>query len=100
MDSYLKELVANIKYYRQQRGISQAKLAEYCDCSDGMIGLIESEKAKPSIDLLLKISEALQVHPADLFLRHASKNNAFIKDKIEKTLIDDIHKILAENFNR
>lgn len=100
MDSYLKELVANIKYYRQQRGISQAKLAEYCDCSDGMIGLLESEKAKPSIDLLLKISEALQVHPADLFLRNASINNAFIKEKIEKNLIDDIHKILAENFNR
>ena len=67
-------------------------------CSNGLIGLIESGKAKPSFDTLTAIAESLSVHPADLFLRDCSKSKSEIKDVIEKVLVSDIQKILDEHF--
>lgn len=71
-------------------------LAIQADSSNGMIGNIESGKAYPSFKNVLAITRALQVHPADLFLRDASKSKqeirVILKDKIEKEinhLIDD-----------
>lgn len=73
MSDYLEDFRANLKYYRTQKGWSQSELAIQADSSNGMIGNIESGKAKPSFDLIIRISTALNIHPADLFLRDASK---------------------------
>lgn len=73
MDAYKDEFRSNMKFYREQKGWSQAELAIQADSSNGQIGNIESGKASPSIDLVFRIAEALSVHPADLFLRDASK---------------------------
>ncbi|MDD7697843.1 MAG: helix-turn-helix transcriptional regulator [Treponema sp.] len=98
MSNYFETVRFNIKYYREIHGISQAKLAELANCSNGLIGLIESGKAKPSFDTLTAIAESLSVHPADLFLRDCSKSKSEIKDVIEKVLVNDIQKILDEHF--
>ena len=66
------DFILNMKYYRTKRNISQAQLAEECDCSNGMIGAIEAGRAKPSFDMILSIATALKIHPADLFLRDSS----------------------------
>ena len=87
-----------MKYYRAKKNISQAKLAEDCDCSNGMIGAIESGRAKPSFDMILAIANSLDIHPADLFLRDTSISKAEIKTQIETKLIDDIKAILNESF--
>lgn len=78
--SHQKAFIANLKYYRGKRGLSQAKLAECCNCQPGTIGCIESGRQFPSFDLLFKMADVLQVHPADLFLRNAS-------DVMEETYI-------------
>ena len=70
--SHQSTFIANLKYYRGLRGFSQAKLAECCNCQPGTIGCIESGRQYPSFDLLFKMADVLQVHPADLFLRNAS----------------------------
>lgn len=87
-----------MKYYRTRLEISQAKLAEDCNCSNGMIGAIEAGRAKPSFDMILTIANALQVNPADLFLRDTSVTRKELKTKIETKLINDISTILNENF--
>lgn len=86
-----------MKYYRTKRNISQAQLAEECDCSNGMIGAIEAGRAKPSFDMILSIATALKIHPADLFLRDSSITRSELKNQIENIIIEDIKNILTEN---
>lgn len=69
-------------------GISQVKLAILCNCGTGTIGGIEAGKAKPSFDMLIKIAEALNITPADLFIRDVSKTKIDIKKSL-KTQFDN-----------
>lgn len=88
-----------MKFYRAKRNISQAQLAEECNCSNGMIGAIEAGRAKPSFDMILSIAEALKIHPADLFLRDTSISRTELKKQIQTKLIEDINTVLNENFS-
>ena len=83
MINYLDDFRMNIKYYREKLEISQAELSIICDCGTGTIGGIESGKAKPSFDMMIKIAEVLKVTPADLFIRDISKTKAEIKKEIK-----------------
>lgn len=73
MDKNQKDFIDNLKFYRKQKILSQEKLAELCNVSTSTIGCIESAHQNPSIDLVFRIAKALSIHPADLFLRDASK---------------------------
>ncbi|MBQ8353427.1 MAG: helix-turn-helix transcriptional regulator [Spirochaetaceae bacterium] len=99
MDNRFDDFRMNIKYYRTKNGLSQAQLAEATSCSNGMIGLIEAGKAKPSFDMIISLSEALNVHPADLFLRNTSQTQIHIRKSLEEKIIQDIKQILQENLN-
>lgn len=97
MSISFSDFIINMKYYRTKRNISQAQLAEECDCSNGMIGAIEAGRAKPSFDMILSIATALKIHPADLFLRDSSITRSELKNQIENIIIEDIKNILTEN---
>ncbi len=97
MSISFSDFIINMKYYRTKRNISQAQLAEECDCSNGMIGAIEAGRAKPSFDMILSIAAALKIHPADLFLRDSSITRSKLKNQIENIIIEDIKNILTEN---
>lgn len=92
MDDYLDTFRMNMKYYREALGISQTQLSIICDCGTGTIGGIESGKAKPSFDMIIKISEALKINPADLFLRDASKSKKNLREDLKK----EFDKILSK----
>lgn len=99
MNSYQTIFIENLKYYRNKKGISQAKLAELCDCGTGTIGSIESARQNPSFDLLYKMADVLEIHPADLFLRDSSKNDKEIKKHIEHILSEGLKKLLETEFS-
>ena len=93
MNKYLDDFRLNMKYYREKLGISQTNLSILCDCGTGTIGGIEAGKAKPSFDMMIKIAEALNVNPADLFIRDSSRDRKQIKDKLKagfNTLLSEI----------
>lgn len=94
MNSYLEDFRMNIKYYREKLGLSQTELSIQCDCGTGTIGGIESGKAKPSFEMMIRIAEALKVHPADLFLRDTSKP----KSQIRAELKEKINSVIDETF--
>lgn len=73
MDKYQEAFVENLKYYRKQMGLSQEQLAEKCGISTSSIACYESFHQNPSFDQIIKLSNALSIHPADLFMRDASK---------------------------
>ncbi|MBQ3023994.1 MAG: helix-turn-helix transcriptional regulator [Spirochaetaceae bacterium] len=84
MENYLDEFRMNVKYYREKLGISQTQLSIICDCGTGTIGGIESGKAKPSFDMMIKIAQALKVTPADLFIRDISKSKTELKQELKQ----------------
>ena len=67
MTDYQHDFIFNLKKYRQEKNLSQAQLAERCEVTTGTIGNIECGLAKPSFDLIIKISSVLNIHPALLF---------------------------------
>lgn len=98
MNKYQSMFIANLKYYRDKKGISQARLAELCDCGVGTIGSIESARQNPSFDLLWRMADVLEIHPADLFLRDSSKSGEEIKNHIEHILSTGLKSLLDTEF--
>ncbi|MCR5400828.1 MAG: helix-turn-helix domain-containing protein [Treponema sp.] len=77
-------------------GYSQSELAIQANSSNGMIGNIESGKAKPSFDNILKIAAALKIHPADLFLRNASTTVSNTKNLLKTKLLPQIEDFIEK----
>lgn len=63
----LKECLSqNIKRLRKERGISQEKLALRAEIDRSYMSELERCLANPSIEALLRISNALEVTPSEL----------------------------------
>ena len=56
----------NIKRFRKEQGISQEKLALRAEIDRSYMSELERCLANPSIDALLRISNALEVAPSEL----------------------------------
>ena len=64
----IRELMgSNIKTYRCNLGISQAKLAEMINMATNYLGLIEAGKKFPSADMIERIAIALGKDTPELF---------------------------------
>ncbi len=94
MEDFYDTFRMNMKFYREKIGFSQSELAIQANSSNGMIGNIESGKAKPSFDNILRIASALKVHPADLFLRNASTTVSNTKKILKSELIPQIEEFV------
>ena len=90
MDDFFEIFRLNMKFYREQRKISQSQLAIGADCTNGLIGHIEAGTTKPSFDRIISIAAALKIHPADLFLRNASSTVASTKEILREKLLPQI----------
>lgn len=94
MIDFQEDFIKNLKFYRKERNISQEKLAEMCDCGTSTIGCIECGRQTPSFELLIKISNALLVNPADLFLRNASTTVSNTKNLLKTKLLPEIESFI------
>ena len=94
MEDYFETFRLNVKFYREQKKMSQSQLAIGADCTNGLIGQIEAGTTKPSFDRIVNIAAALQVHPADLFLRNASTTVSDTKSIILTELIPQIEEFV------
>lgn len=92
------EFIENLIFYRTQKGMSQLELSGICDCSKSTISGIESRKNFPSFDLILKIAYALEIHPADLFLRNASKNREDVLNFFNNELSPKVKEMVEQRF--
>ena len=68
MTNIKKHLGSNIKHYRTNLGISQAKLAEMVDMATNYLGLIENGKKFPSAEMIERIAVAMGKDSTDLFV--------------------------------
>ncbi len=64
---HIRELFAtNLRRLRNERGLSQEKLADQAEIDRTYVSLLERCKYAVSIDVLAKLAEVLHVEPADL----------------------------------
>lgn len=61
-------LSTNIRHYRKQRGLTLEQLADKIDVTLNYLQTVESGKDIPSIELLIKISDVLEVQPKKLLI--------------------------------
>ena len=59
-----------IKFWRQQRKLTQERLAEMVALTTGFISLIETGKKRASLETLLSICHALNITPNDLLVEN------------------------------
>jgi transcriptional regulator with XRE-family HTH domain len=97
--------VQNLRKYRRSKGISQMELADLCETSTSYIGQIEIENRFPSIEMIEKIAEALQVKPYLLFsdepdksttIKQSSKKPVIISDSMKDELISRLNVALRK----
>lgn len=98
MNELKSEFVENLIFYRTQKGLSQLELSGICECGKSTISGIESGKTFPSYDLIFRLTYALEIHPADLFLRNASKTREEIHDFFDKELSVRVKEMVEEKF--
>ena len=78
--------------------MSQLELSGICDCAKSTISGIESRKNFPSFELILKIAYALEIHPADLFLRNASKTREDVLKFFNEELSPKVEEMVNRRF--
>lgn len=76
------ELGKAISYLRKSKNLTQADLAEKCDCSTTTICNIETGKNSPTQDTFTKISEALE-YPKTYFYLYALSEDEVPPEKRE-----------------
>lgn len=67
MGQIAEKVGARIRQIRKSQKLTQAQLAEKTDLSDDYIGAIERGSRSPSLEVLEKIAQALQISLKDLF---------------------------------
>jgi len=98
MNKYESDFIANLIYYRELRGYTQSVLAGLCDRTKGNIGVIESGKSAPSFEMILKIADALEIPPADLFLRNASQSREDVRKFFDEELSPKVREMVEKRF--
>lgn len=98
MTKYESDFISNLIYYRELRGYTQSVLAGLCDRTKGNIGVIESGKSAPSFEMIIKIANALEIHPADLFLRNASQSRENIREFFDEELFEKMREMVEKKF--
>ena len=93
MTSLKKLLAFNMKEQRRILGISQAVLAERISTSTNYIAMIELERKTPSLSMIERIAEALQVDPPVLFSMQSIPHESI--KKLHKSLLGDIEKAVG-----
>ena len=96
--NYKNDFIENLIFYRTQKNLSQLELSGICDCAKSTISGIESQKNFPSFELILKIAYALEIHPADLFLRNASQSREEVRKFFDEELSPKMKDMVEKRF--
>jgi transcriptional regulator with XRE-family HTH domain len=84
----------NMKAYRRKSGLTQEKLAEKVDVSTHHIGMIELARNFPTLDLVERIADALNIEIYQLFIEPHSPNEEL--EQLRQEIKDDMKQLLDE----
>ena len=98
----------NIKKYRHIAGLRQEDLAELCDCSTSHIGQIEHARTVPSLDMTMRIANALSVtidqlaaesytHPEQIYLKEIAERIEKYSTAKKITICESLSRFYSQN---
>jgi len=91
----LKDIfVKNLKKYRGKSGFTQAQLAEKVNVSTHHIGMIELSRNYPTLELVERIANALDIKIYELFIDASSPNIEL--EQLRQEIKDDTRQLLDE----
>jgi transcriptional regulator with XRE-family HTH domain len=82
-DEYEKQIIDNIRMYRQLKGLTQEELARRCNMPTGYIGGIETYKRFPKVKNLKRIAEALDIDIAYLMSPKLAEQVLEVSDAVK-----------------
>jgi transcriptional regulator with XRE-family HTH domain len=75
--THIQELfIKNLRFLRTKAGFSQLEFSEKISLSPNYLNAIENGKNFPSVDVLQKISDVLDIMPYQLFLESQTSDSA------------------------
>jgi transcriptional regulator with XRE-family HTH domain len=77
-----ENLSANLRYLRQQRGLTQARLAKQCDVPRSTLANLETGSGNPTLTVLARLSLALQVSIEEILSTPRAQGQVFPKDSL------------------
>jgi len=92
MTDLRKILGTNIKFYRNQIGLSQERLAEIASTATNYIALIETGKRFPSLPMIEKLAKGLNVDAPELFSLNPARTME--KKGLREKILADMGQIL------
>jgi transcriptional regulator with XRE-family HTH domain len=98
MTHFQRVFVQNLRFLREERNISQMKLSELVNISPNYLNAVENGKNFPSLNVLQRIIEVLDVLPYQLFLEHPGKTIT-AKNSEESALFQELT-YLKQQFNQ
>ena len=91
----LRDIFAhNLKTKRQKCGFTQAKLAEKVGVSTHHIAMIEIARHYPTLELVERIANTLDIEIYELFIVKPTPENAM--ERLHDTLVGNIERVVAD----
>ncbi|MFC2329966.1 MAG: helix-turn-helix domain-containing protein [Treponema sp.] len=88
--------INNLKRSRKENKLSQMALAEKCGTSASYIGEIEIGKKFPSVEMVQKFAEALDIKPYKLFMEENDIYVANLSPQKRQRLVEKLQKSVEE----
>ncbi|MNX54919.1 anaerobic benzoate catabolism transcriptional regulator [compost metagenome] len=66
-ETFITNLGIHIRQLREKKGMSQQDLADDCNITQNQVGRIERAEINTTVKTLVKIANALDVEPKELF---------------------------------
>ncbi|MGP1564808.1 MAG: helix-turn-helix domain-containing protein [Treponema sp.] len=88
--------INNLKRYRKENKLSQMTLAEKCGTSASYIGEIEIGKKFPSVEMVQKFAEALDIKPYKLFMEENDIYVANLSPQKRQRLVEKLQESVEE----
>ncbi len=89
-------IIDEIRKIREAKKISQAKIANYLNISQGTYRDIESSKIRLTLDNFLLICDYLEISPMQLLRKNSTENYIILSQKD----IDDLNRIFSKINNQ
>jgi transcriptional regulator with XRE-family HTH domain len=90
----LKEIFAyNLKEKRRKSGLTQAQLAEKVNVSTHHIGMLEIARNYPTLELVERIADTLDIEIYELFIDPLSPHEEL--ERLYQTIANDIEELVA-----
>ena len=82
---FRRVFAANVRRFRNDRGLTQEQLGEKAGISSTYVSKVERSVSFPTLDIIVKIAEALEISPAELFNELDIESVLYIYTDLEKS---------------